>query len=381
MNDAAPRVQFGSCFFAPTGYGTAARAYLHAMHDAGVELSLDNLSIHKQRFVPDPLALSLLGRPIDPQLYLWHTEPNSLTRESEALARTIVLSTWEADALPEHYCAALNRAQEVWVPSSFNAEVFRRQLTVPVFQIPHPLAVRSTATESVEELSRGLHLKPTDFVVLANGTWQERKNLDGSIEAFLRAFCEEPDAILVVKTRFGFINERTAAAQIAKAIDRAGGSRCHNVQSRIRICGNIWPEGKMTALLKRADCYLSLHRGEGWCYPLFDAAASGIPVIATGYSGPMDYLDERYHHLVRYAMTKPVEKHLTGILVFDDQMRWAEPEVAHAAELLRYVYEHRESAREQAQAGAKLLTAHYSLRRIGEMARQRLTELVAALHN
>jgi glycosyltransferase involved in cell wall biosynthesis len=379
LGDAAPRLQFGSCFFAPTGYGSAARAYLHAMYSAGVELSLDNLSIHKKLFVPDQLAQSLLGREIDPQLYLWQTEPNSLTHESEPLPRTIVLSTWEADALPENYRAALNRAREVWVPSSFNAEVFRSQLEVPVFQIPHPLAVRSTAAESVEELSRGLHLKPADFVVYANGTWQERKNLDGTIEAFLRAFPEELDAILVLKTRFGFIDERTAAVQIAKAIDRAGGSRCHNIQSRIRICGNIWPEGKMTALLKRADCYLSLHRGEGWCYPLFDAAASGIPVVATGYSGPMDYLDERYHHLVRYAMTHPVEKHLTGILIFDDQMRWAEPDVVHAAELLRLVYEHRASAREQAQAGATLLSAKYSLRRIGEMARQRLTELIAAL--
>jgi glycosyltransferase involved in cell wall biosynthesis len=141
-------------------------------------------------------------------MILWHTEPNAMTSEQTPLPNTIVQSTWEADALPAHYLSALERVREIWVPSSFNAEVFRRQLNVPVYQIPHPIPLQYQQAESVEELNEGLNLKPSDFVVLAIATWQERKNLDGIIEAFLRAFPDEPDAILVLKTRFSLTSPR-----------------------------------------------------------------------------------------------------------------------------------------------------------------------------
>lgn len=374
MTGVPPRLRFGSCFYAPTGYGTAARAYLHALHGAGVDLTLENLSRNKKPFVPDALVQSLMQRPLDARLCLWHTEPNALASESDPLPRTIVLSTWEADALPEKYRRALNRAHEVWVPSSFNLKVFREQLTVPVVRIPHPVPFFSAASESVEELSQRLNLKSSDFVVFANATWQERKNLDGVIEAFLRAFPDDPDCILILKTRFSFVTEEAAGVQITRAIDRAG--LCQGIEKRIRVCTGIWPEGRITALSRRADCYLSLHRGEGWCYPLFDAAVSGTPVIATGYSGPMDYLDPRFHHLVRYEMTAPKEKHVSGVLIFDETMHWAEPDVDHAAQLLRGIHENREAALKMAALGAQQLAIKYSLRAVGAMARKRLDDLL-----
>ena len=377
MNHTAPRVKFGSCIFVPTGFGAAARAYMHAMHAAGVELTICNISRYQEIYVPDDLALALLDRPLDAQMILWHTEPNAMTSEQTPLPNTIVQSTWEADALPAHYLSALERVREIWVPSSFNAEVFRRQLNVPVYQIPHPIPLQYQQAESVEELNEGLNLKPSDFVVLAIATWQERKNLDGIIEAFLRAFPDEPDAILVLKTRFSLTSPRQAGSQITAAIQRAGGNRCKGIESRVRVCEGIWPEGKMHALMKRADCYLSLHRGEGWCYPLFEAALSGVPIIATGFSGPMDYLNPRHHHLVRYNLVTPRERIIFKFMLFDETMRWADPDLSHAAELLRWNYENREAARQMAQQGIGDLHQRYSLQTVGKLARERIRKFIA----
>ena len=131
----------------------------------------------------------------------------------------------------------------------------------------------------------------------------------------------------------------------------------------------------MTALMQRADCLVSLHRGEGWCYPLFDAACSGTPVIATAYSGPMDYLDPQYHRLVRYELTPANQQKHAARFAFNSDMSWAAPDVTHAAELMRDVYDRREHAMKQAAQGSVLLQEKYSLDAIGRMAGRRLTEL------
>ena len=379
LQDRALRIAFGGYFFAPTGYGAASRAYLHALHSASIAMSVVNLSTMERRFVPDPLALSLLDLEIDPQFHLCHTEPSGIATMEDPPPRMIVMTTWEADTLPSAYVEALNRAIEVWVPCSYNVENFRKQLSVPVTQIPHPVPVRCFAASDRAELNEGLHLQESDFVFLSVATWQERKNLPGVIEAFLRAYPDEPNVILVLKTRFSFVPQFTALAQISAAINRAGGPERCQVEKRIRICSEIWPEEKLTTLSQRANCYVSLHSGEGWCYPLFDAATSGIPVIATGYSGPMDYLDARYHHLVDYELTAPREENKIGLFSFSPEMLWAAPNIEHAAALMRSVYENREQAEQQAREGARQLKIKYSLRAVGQMARQRLTELAEGL--
>ncbi len=103
----------------------------------------------------------------------------------------------------------------------------------------------------------------------------------------------------------------------------------------------------MQSLFDRGNCYVSLHRGEAWGYPPFEAACAGLPVIATGYSGPADYLEEEFHHLVRYSLTPVTQKYV----FFSPEMSWAEPDIPHAAALMRRVYDRRGEAQERAQKG------------------------------
>jgi glycosyltransferase involved in cell wall biosynthesis len=368
---------FSGCVFAATGYGAAARAYIHALHSASIDLSVVNRSTRPQRMVPDPLAISLLNRTVDSRFHLCSTEPCDILAAKELPQGLILLTTWEADVLPQRYIEALNRVREVWVPSRFNADTFRRQIARPVFQIPHPVHAPFSFRAERSAIEKGLALKETDFVFLNVGTWQERKNLGGVIEAFLRAFPDEPNVLLVLKTGFGFVDERQACAQISEAIRRASAGHRSEVETRIRVCQGFWPEEHMTALLQRADCYVSLHRGEGWCYPLFDAACNGIPVVATAYSGPVDYLDPRYHNLVRYELTpaRIGSQEKAASVPFSQEMSWAEPDALHAASLMREVYERKRESLERAALGAEALRGKYSLLAVGEMAKRRLLEL------
>jgi len=379
VTDGNVRVEYAGYIFAPTGYGTAARAYIRALHSAGVDLTVANRSTRAVRMVEDPLVTSLLNRPLDAQLFICNSEPLDALAFNPILRRLIMQTAWEADRLPEKSVQALEDVLEVWVPSSYNAEVFRRQIEAPVFQLPHPVYTREVRPETVAALDRGLNLKESDFLFVNVSTWQERKNLPDVIEAFLRAFPDEPDVLLAIKTRFEFVHQRVALAQIGAAMMRAGAKHGEAVRSRIRICDGIWDEQALTALMQRANCYVSLHRGEGWCYPLFDTACRGIPVVSTGYSGPMDYLDPRYHHLVKYELTAPDAEHAPGWNPFTANMQWAAPNVEDAARQMRTIYDDRAGELEKARAGAAVLQRRFSAQAVGQMARERLTKLVAEI--
>ncbi|MDR3750538.1 MAG: glycosyltransferase [Terracidiphilus sp.] len=373
MENNIPGIEFHGFVFAPTGYGTAARSYIHAFHNAAIDLSVSNLSKSRQQTVTDPLVASCLNRHIDPVLHVCHAEPHCLEPLESVFSRLIALTTWEADALPQRHVDTLNQVLEVWVPCRYNFEAFRQQLKVPVFQIPHPVHSLCPPCFDRSAFNRELGLKEDDFVFVCVGTWQERKNLQGVIEAFLRAFPHEPNAVLIVKTSFVFSPEFVGRAQIRDAIARANPPNASEAMKRVKIFPRFWPDACMAALAQRADCYVSLHRGEGWCYPLFDAACNGTPVIATAYSGPMDYLDPRHHRLVRYELTHASQQSQTVRFSFTPDMSWATPDVSHAALLMRDVYDRRQEAIAQATEGAVLLNQKYSPDAIGRMAAQRLS--------
>jgi len=378
METRSPEVAYYGYVFANTGYGTAARGYVHAMHAASVPLSIISLDSTPRRPLRDPLILNHLAsrdRSFAPAVHLWHTEPNCVMKLQRSFARLAVMTTWETESLPQGYVDALHHAAEVWVPSQYNAEVFQRQLSIPVFRLPHPVNTLPAPRFDDETFEQEMNLPRGCFLTTAIGTWQERKNLDGVIEAFLRAFPHTDDAYLIVKTSFAFVEERMARAQIAAAIARANVPNPVEAEKRIRIFPYQWPDDCISSLLHRSDCYLSMHRGEGWCYPLFDAAALGVPVVSTAYSGPMDYLDEKHHRLVGYTKTAANQRKHTIRFAFDSSMTWADPDLEHAAEQLRAVYNDRAGARKLAEeAGAKIRT-DYSLKAVGEMARKRFLAL------
>jgi glycosyltransferase involved in cell wall biosynthesis len=375
MENGPPRIAFHGYVFSYTGFGTASRAYIHAFHDASIETTVVDRAASHPRHVPDALVAGYVNKFADPVLHVTNAEAHDIEPLKNLFSRLIVLTTWEADTLPPRFVESLNRVLEVWVPSRYNLEVFQRQLKTPVFQMPHPVYGSCAPCFTRAEIDKQLGWSEDSFVFVANGTWQERKNLPGVIEAFLRAFPDEPNAVLFIKTLYTFTNERLVHAQISEAVERVGPAQAQKAIARIKICAEFWPEACVAAMAQRADCFVSLHRGEGWCYPLFDAACNATPVIATGYSGPMDYLDAQHHRLVGYELTAANQQEHAANFAFTSEMRWAEPDVAHAAALMREVFDGREHAREKAAAGAAELRRRYSPEAVGQMARQRLTEL------
>jgi glycosyltransferase involved in cell wall biosynthesis/cyclopropane fatty-acyl-phospholipid synthase-like methyltransferase len=348
--------------FDASGYGQAARAYVHALHRAGINLSVVDLNRHEKQ-VHDELIEGLLNRPLTADFHLFHGIPPQWARLAFRMSNAIGMTVWETDAMPTQWRNALSHVLEVWLPCQFNVSTFSRELRNPVFKLPHAI-LPTDFNGSVPEPNHFLRVGEKDFVFYSIFEWQDRKSPQGVIEAFLRAFPQPTNAVLILKAN------HQAAALAERALCEA--RQKINSEARVLLRCEAWGDAEIEALHRRGDCYVSLHRGEGWGYPLFEAARRGTPVVATNYSGPLDYLSHENHYLVRCAVS-PVRQ---PYVYYHPRMNWAEPDFMHAAELLRAVFENRDVAKNLATQAAEKIRRDYSLEAVGRLARERLLELL-----
>ena len=117
--------------------------------------------------------------------------------------------------------------------------------------------------------------------------------------------------------------------------------------------------------------YVSLHRSEGFGLTLGEAMALGKPVVGTGYGGNADFMTPQNSWLVDYEETLVGPEGEN----YPAHGTWAEPDVDHAAALLRQVWENRDEARARAERGRLDVAEHFSLQAVGELARARLRRL------
>ena len=258
--------------------------------------------------------------------------PRFAEREGRKLLQgryTVGIWAWEVEVFPPDMAAAARYADEIWAVSEFAAAVIRKHVAKPVFAFPHPVIPPTPIPLSRAEL--GL---PDVFVFLFCFDFfsiMERKNPEGLIEAFRRAFAPDEGPVLVIKTING-----------GRAIDRLEKLRAAIAgRSDIRIIDGYLPHPQVHALMSACDAYVSLHRGEGFGLTLAEAMALGKPVIATGYSGNLDFMNEANSYLVPFDFTSIPP----GCDPYPAGTRWAAPNLDEAARLMRVVYERPAEAR------------------------------------
>jgi glycosyltransferase involved in cell wall biosynthesis len=144
-----------------------------------------------------------------------------------------------------------------------------------------------------------------------------RKNPQGAIAAFSRAFGDDPAARLTIKTQNGARFPALFAALTAQA------------PANVELVDETWPFTRVMSLIAGADVLISLHRAEGFGLTLAEAMALGTPTIATEFSGNLDFMDETCALMVPAAAT-PVEDP-QGIY---RGQTWGEPDLDAAARAL-----------------------------------------------
>ena len=296
----------------------------------------------------DPLRTHLgkLGVPRD--IGLLHHSPSSMEAmprpgESKHVAVTVI----EADTLPKWIVTALNEGvHSAIVPSEFNREVFQRcGVEVPVHVLPH--ACGPWWWEDPVPAGRAAGYEDS-YIFYYIGSYNQRKNPEGALRAFLRAFPEpSPANIFAIKTGVDAalpirdaMDGRTVvpvADRIAKVVEEETGSTAERPD--IWTFTGEWSEAQIRWLHSIGDCCVSLHRGEGFGLVPMQAKLLGNPVIYTDWSSVPEFCSPE-------DGDRPVSYKLAQIRSMDvwayphflgrdgEILRWAEPDLDAAATVM-----------------------------------------------
>ena len=143
---------------------------------------------------------------------------------------------------------------------------------------------------------------------------------------------------------------------------------------RIRLIDHTMTAPELTGLLATADCYVSLHRSEGFGYGPADAMGLGKPVITTGYSGVTDFCTSQTALPIDYELHQ-VAPGAYPYMDADRQYFWASPDVDAAAFQMRRLYEHPEIGVDLGRKGQQLIRERYSVEALQTRYVGRLAEL------
>jgi glycosyltransferase involved in cell wall biosynthesis len=389
---AAPAGKAGDCgalkycgpVFDASGYAQFARGFVTALHRLAVPVCLEAVSYDASR--PDlgtdrALLSTLQGRAADYGVKIVNVNPESFRELSEPDRVNIGFTMFETTRIPSHWVRACNAMDGILVPCSWNREVFERSgVEVPVrvaaVGIDPPAAESRPLPESVASIAcrqliesppapaapaeRGLRGAPgrraaqrwqSASLADCRGAlrfysifqWTERKNGAGLLRAYLSEFRRHDRVCLILKTHgrdYGAQQQAAVAEEVAAVRD----SMRLSDHAPVLLVGDLLSQDEIHALHRFGDCFVLPHRAEGVGLPHLEAMAHGKPVIATGFSGNLEFMSPANSLLLPYQL-RPVTN-MGPSPAYEGHMMWAEPDLAALRRALRRVYADRAYAAE-----------------------------------
>ncbi|MEG4518252.1 MULTISPECIES: glycosyltransferase [unclassified Microcoleus] len=320
------------------GIGEGVRANIRAAEAAGIPFAINNFtrSPHRkkdttyQNFSQDnPYPVNLIQVNADEvATFIKHIGSSYFDKKYN-----IGFWAWELPAFPPEWQPAFNHFHEIWTYSNYCAEAIAAVAPIPVIKIMPSIALPPPSLNR-----EALNLPKNKFIFLFVFDFSsriERKNTLTTIQAFKQAFGEDNSVLLVIKSSN---SHKFSAAQASLNSAIAN-------NSNIKHLDGYLSKNKLNGLLYNCDCYVSLHRCEGFGLTMAEAMFYGKPVIATGYSSNTEFMNVGNSYLVKYKLI-PIEKDFGP---YKKGNIWAQADVEHAADLMRYVFN---NYREAQQVGA-----------------------------
>jgi len=346
------------------GLGEAARADIRCLESEGIPYAPINYEVahHSNRDTTvkgltdkNPYRVNLVHMNMDIVMDLVRERGPAFFEGKYNIAFWV----WEFPSFPERFLECFGVFDEIWTPSNFSQNAISQVSGVPVVRMPHAIDIDPKVGPDRERFGFG----KDEFVFLIMFDFYSsylRKNPVAAVRAFKAAFGDDTRARLVIK----HINSGKHKGDLADFNRELAGMNVQIIDRHLRM-------DEIYSLMASSDCYVSLHRSEGFGLTIAEAMALGKPVIATDYSGNTDFMDVTNSFPVRFEITEmqkdfpPYEKGVT----------WAEPDVAHAAELMRLVFEDKVLRGRIAEKAARDMDRYYTASAVGRLFRARIENI------
>ena len=349
-----------------SGMGEAARASIRALDAAGVPMALNNVA---SKLRAGEITYRAAFTDAHPHPFnLVHLNADNMPGFSAQRGRryfadrySIGYWFWELSAFRDEWVPFAGYVDEVWVATEFVQQAIAAKCAIPVRRLRLPVVPPQLPPRGRAHF--GIPDGPVAFLYAFDVSSQtERKNPLAAIRAFRKAALPHDRAVLVLKMG-------------NPEYDRTGVRRLHEEAAGLNVVvlDSYLDRPDLFALLNAADCYLSPHRAEGFGLTLLESMALGKPVIATAYSGNMDFMTSENSFPLDYtlvSLTRDYGPYMRGAV-------WAEPDVDKAADLIRHVVQARDDAERRGARARRMVEEVYSPAATGAAMRTRLEAIRA----
>lgn len=348
-----------------SGYATAARGYIRALHQAGADLTVRPVRYDQAdpgtAYKPTPLESALLQKSLHGvDVVIQHLTPNEMRI---APGKTnIAVVAWETDRIPQYWVDKLNQFDGVITFCEASVEAFKNSgVKVPIYKVPHTFDMSSYSLDGVEPVASPSEpdLLSKRFVFYNISQFSAKKGIDILLRAYLTEFHgQKDDVMLLLKT---YINmggnreqEREKLRLYVESV-KQGMRLPADGYPPIMLVTKTLPEAMVKRLHKTGDCYVCSSRGEGWCIPAFDALAYGNKLVTTPWGGMGEfamvqgnYLEQipthphRNVYEVDYTMEPLVGQGHPDPELYTSKDKVAEPSVSSMMEAMRWAFDERD---------------------------------------
>jgi glycosyltransferase involved in cell wall biosynthesis/SAM-dependent methyltransferase len=353
--------------FIPTGRGEDIRCAFRSFGAAGMRVAICAVSQHQNGWDHE-LNNELSSRLVDglsSQANLFYINGDEVGKTLNRLgnrlperAYNVICPQWELSRYPREWHRWLDRFDEVWAPSSFVFDAISKATEKPVIHVP--LCVDGKLTSFLGRRYFGLPESAYIFLFAFDlRSYLARKNPLAVIEAFSEVCARRPaeDTRLVIKLH-GTDSTSASRADYERLLAALDHVSC---RGRIILVTDVLTDNETKNLVRCCDCFVSLHRSEGFGRAIAEAMLFGKPVVATGYSGNLDFMNETNSCLVDYRLVPVAEDsypHAQG-------QCWAEPDIDHAAFHMVALLSDKERGRKLGHIASRHIRTYYSPRAVG----------------
>ena len=265
---------------------------------------------------------------------------------------------WECSKILDNWKKAATNYDEIWTASEYCANIFQRELSIKTRVLPHMIKEPPIGYEGINRNDFGI---PKDKFVYytAFDAWSrlERKNPRAIIDAFRAVHEHVPESFLVIKVRHLDAMDR---ARLFDSID----------MSNIMLVEKYLTDQELWGLANCCNCFVSLHKSEGFGLHIAEAMRLAKPIVTTGYSGNMQFCRSDHTYLVDFEIEDAMDSYYrpTG-------GKWANPYVESAADQMLRVFRDQVRAIDRGLQGMHFIRRVHTQQAISKLALKHLTDI------